>query len=217
MSTSIRTRVLDSWHRMHFRAIHGRRIHGLSMCFATVLPPNATVLDVGSGDGYLAVEIMKLRPDVSIEGVDIIPRREAFVPVALFDGRRLPFDDGAFDVVMFSDVLHHTTNQPELLGEARRVARNSVVVKDHLNESRVDEWCLRAMDWFGNRHNGVPLPYDYWSAARWNGELDAAGLSPEVFDSRIRVYPQPLQAVFGRGLHAVIVARPDEPSDPSTA
>jgi SAM-dependent methyltransferase len=204
----LKQRALDGMHRLHFELIHGRRITGLAACFAEVLPRDATVLDVGSGDGYLATEIMKRRPDLTISGVDIIPRREAFIPVDLFDGHRLPYDDGSYDVVMFSDVLHHTTNQRELLTEAGRVARRSVVVKDHLNERRVDEWCLRVMDWFGNRHNDVPLPYDYWPDDRWRSELDRAGIEVDHVDQRIRVYPQPLQAVFGRGLHVVISGRP---------
>ncbi len=206
---SLRQRALDGMHRLHFTAIHGRRIKGLTACFAAALPADAQVLDVGSGDGYLASEIMKRRPDVVISGVDIIPRREAFIPVDLFDGARLPYDDDTFDVVMFSDVLHHATNQPDLLAEAGRVARRAVVVKDHLNERRVDEWCLRAMDWFGNRHNGVPLPYDYWPERKWRAELHRAGIEVQAIDKHVRVYPQPLQAVFGRGLHVVISGRPN--------
>lgn len=205
---TIRQRALDAMHHAHFRLIHHRRITGLASCIGATLPPGATVLDVGSGDGLLATEVMRRRPDVTMSGVDIIPRREAFIPVDLFDGQRLPYDDGAFDVVMFSDVLHHTTNQVELLAEARRVARRSVVVKDHLNERRIDEWCLRAMDWVGNRHNAVPLPYDYWAERRWRDELGRAGIEVAAIDRRVRVYPQPLQALFGRGLHVVIVGTP---------
>jgi len=205
---SLRQRALDGMHHLHFTAIHGRRIRGLTACFAATLPTDAKVLDVGSGDGYLAAEIMKRRPDVVISGVDIIPRRESFIPVDLFDGERLPYDDDTFDVVMFSDVLHHATNQPDLLAEAGRVARRAVVVKDHLNERRTDEWCLRAMDWFGNRHNEVPLPYDYWSERRWCQEMQRAGIEVQEIDTRVKVYPQPLQILFGRGLHVVISGRP---------
>jgi SAM-dependent methyltransferase len=202
--------VFMEWlHAIHFRHIHGRRIEGLADELARLMPTNtAAVLDVGSGDGLLAREIGVRLPGLVFTGVDIVPRREAFIPVALFDGERLPFDDDSFDVVMFVDVLHHATNQRQLLVEAARVAREQVIVKDHLNESRFDEWTLRAMDWVGNRHNGVPLPYDYWPAQRWLDELAAAGLGVTSFDDRVAFYPGVLNALFGRGLHVIAAARP---------
>jgi hypothetical protein len=59
-----------------------------------------------------------------------IGRRELSFRVA--DGRRLPFDDGAFDVAHSSLVLHHLDpgEARQMLGEMRRVARLGVVVND---------------------------------------------------------------------------------------
>jgi SAM-dependent methyltransferase len=196
-------------HNFHFDHVHQRRVRGLTRSLAERLPDApANVLDVGSGDGLLANEITKQRRHLQFTGVDIIPRREAFIPVQLFDGQSLPFDDKSFDTVMFVDVLHHARNPRRLLVEAARVARRGVVIKDHLSESVLDHLTLCGMDYVGNRHNGVPLPYDYWSALRWRRELSAAGLRVTEFDDRIKVYPAPLNAVIGRGLHVIINARP---------
>ncbi len=209
MLNAVRERAFDLLHRVHFAAVHRRRIEALARELAARIPAGArTVLDVGSGDGLLASRIRSYRPGLEITGVDIVPRREAFIPVTLFDGYTLPFDDRSFDTVLFVDVLHHATHQRRLLSEARRVAREVVVVKDHLQESRLDRATLRAMDWVGNRHNDVPLPYDYWSADRWRRTFDEVHLDVIDFDGRVPVYGGVANLLFGRGLHVVAVARP---------
>jgi len=54
------------------------------------------------------------------------------IEFAVADARRLPFDDGTFDVVTCSLLLHHL--EPDdavlMLGEMRRVARCGVIVND---------------------------------------------------------------------------------------
>lgn len=54
------------------------------------------------------------------------------VEFAVADARRLPFDDGAFDVATCSLVLHHLEpgDAALVLGEMRRVAKRGVVVND---------------------------------------------------------------------------------------
>jgi SAM-dependent methyltransferase len=56
------------------------------------------------------------------------------VEFAVADARRLPFDDGSFDVATCSLILHHL--EPDdavlMLGEMRRVARRGVIVNDLL-------------------------------------------------------------------------------------
>jgi SAM-dependent methyltransferase len=44
-------------------------------------------------------------------------------PVAVYDGRRLPFPDAAFDAVFSSNVLEHVQDLDALLGEIQRVLR----------------------------------------------------------------------------------------------
>jgi SAM-dependent methyltransferase len=207
--SQVRRASMDVLHRLHFRTAHQTRIGNLARAFAELIPAGPKqVLDVGSGDGLLASRVTALRPELTMHGVDIVPRREAYIEVDLFDGTTLPFADRSFDVVTFSDVLHHATDQRRLLAEASRVTRAHVAIKDHLRESKADELVLRAMDYVGNRHNEVPLPYDYWSARTWRDELARAGLSVERFEDRVRVYPPWLSVVIGRGLHVLILATP---------
>lgn len=118
--------------RLHDRRVLSRRATTLAGLLAKVIPGNATVLDVGSGDGLVGYLIGQDRIDLRISGVDLLIRRDTPIPITQFDGKKLPFEDKTFDVCLFIDVLHHTNNQLDLLKEALRVSRRGLVIKDHL-------------------------------------------------------------------------------------
>ena len=146
---------------LHEQHVARRRERVLAAHLARRLP-QGSVLDVGCGDGRLARAVTALRADLEIRGIDVLRRRDTAIPVALFDGQSLPYEDGAFDCVVFVDVLHHTDDPAALLREAARVSRGAILVKDHLCESSSARARLRFMDWLGNARHGVALPYNYW-------------------------------------------------------
>jgi SAM-dependent methyltransferase len=188
---------------IHGGFIFPRRIDKLAQSLAKLLPRQARALDVGCGDGCLAFEISKLRPDVQIEGIDVLIRKETWIPVSKFDGRRIPHDDCAFDVVMFVDVLHHTDDPPILLREGKRVARQAIVIKDHTRDGLLAGPRLRFMDWVGNARHGVVLPYNYWPRRRWHSELRNLGLVEDGWSENLDLYPWWANWVFGSSLHFV--------------
>jgi SAM-dependent methyltransferase len=188
---------------LHANVVAGRRIRILAGHIAPLLPPDATVLDVGCGDGLLGRKIMDLRPDVSLSGVDVLVRPRTHLPVRWFNGVRLPQADRSVDVVLFVDVLHHADDPMRLLVEAARVARKSIVIKDHLQESWLDRQTLKLMDWTGNAAHGVSLPYNYWSAREWTLALQRIGAAIETWNTDMRLYPWPASALFDRSLHFV--------------
>jgi len=63
-----------------------------------------------------------------------------------------------------------------------------------------------------NPRHGVRLPYTYLTTADWRGHLGRAGLTIRSWDADLALYPAPLSAVFGRGLHVLI----DLEATPST-
>jgi SAM-dependent methyltransferase len=189
----------------HERLVYGRRIDVLARHLVEVIPRNATVLDVGAGDGLLAKRIEAERRDLRMYGVDVLVRPKTHIPVRQFDGVLLPFADDAFDAVMLVDVLHHADDQQALLREVARVARRSVVIKDHNADGFLAGPTLRLMDWVGNARHGVALPYSYWSSERWSKEFSEAGLRLASQRSRLGLYPWPASIVFERGLHFIAV------------
>jgi SAM-dependent methyltransferase len=188
--------------------IHGgyvfhRRVRVLCRHLAGVIPPNASVLDVGCGDGSLARLIGERRNDVRITGIDVLVRPQTHVPVTQFDGRTIPFGDASHDVVMFVDVLHHTEDPRVLLKEARRVARQVVIIKDHHRDGLLAWQTLRFMDWVGNARHGVVLPYNYWSSAEWTGAFRDLDMKVDLLVQKLGLYPWPASWVFERWLHFV--------------
>ena len=110
-------------------------------------------------------------------------------------------DDDAVDYALMVDVLHHTDDPTILLREAARVSRRGVVVKDHDVVGLAARPTLRFMDWVGNAHHGVVLPYNYWTPGQWKAAFEALGLRQHGRTSDIPLYPFPASLMFGRRLH----------------
>jgi len=189
--------------RVHGNLVHSRRVDRLCRHLESLIPEGSKVLDVGCGDGMLAGLIKELRPDIEIQGIDIMVREKTQIPVKKFDGSVIPFENQSFDVVMFVDVLHHTENPMVLLKEAVRVTRNFVVIKDHTDEGFLSNATLRFMDWVGNKPHGVVLPYNYWREIQWKQAFQ--NLQMEILDWRnnLGLYPYFADLFFGRNLHLV--------------
>ncbi|MGD0987370.1 MAG: class I SAM-dependent methyltransferase [Candidatus Sulfotelmatobacter sp.] len=192
---------------LHERLIFSRRVKVLAGWFATMLPSEVRVLDVGCGDGLISALLRQQRPDITVRGIDVLPRNQTHISVDIFDGTHFPFDDGCFDVVLFSDVLHHTVDPIVLLREARRVAARNVLIKDHYRAGFMAAERLRFMDWVGNARFGVALPYNYWREQQWLDAWRVVGLEPESEVRQLGLYPAPADWVFGAKLHFIALLR----------
>jgi SAM-dependent methyltransferase len=94
------------------------------------------VAEIGCGDGSLLAELSSRGFGGSLAGFEIseaalelargraIPR---VVSLEVFDGARLPVDDGAFDLGVLSHVLEHVVDPGALLREAARACRALIV------------------------------------------------------------------------------------------
>jgi SAM-dependent methyltransferase len=80
------------------------------------------IVDVGCG----ALGLRALEPDLDITGVDVVARPGYPGPFVQADAtRRLPFEDGAFDLAYASSVIEHIApaQRAAFAAELRRVAR----------------------------------------------------------------------------------------------
>ena len=188
---------------LHGRYVHDRRSRILSKHLANIIPNGFRVLDVGSGDGLLGKLIGQIRPDITINGIDVILRPSTYIPTDKYDGTIIPYTDGSFDGVILVDVLHHTTDPMILLREAKRVARSTIVIKDHLADGLFACQTLRFMDRVGNARYGISLPYNYWPKEKWFGAFDTLGLKVGMWTTKLGLYPCPASWLFDRSLHFV--------------
>ncbi|HVM76059.1 MAG TPA: class I SAM-dependent methyltransferase [Candidatus Saccharimonadales bacterium] len=193
--------------RLHGSLVFGRRTRVLAELLAQQLPPAASVLDVGCGDGTVASLMKKLRPDISVQGIEISPRATCRIPSTAYNGKSFPFPDSSVDICMFVDVLHHTPDIAVMLREACRTCRVGVLIKDHLSESWWDNQALRVMDWVGNRPHGVAIPANYQCLAKWKDDFQSCQLATASWTAQVPLYPFPVSLVCGRHLHFVAFLR----------
>lgn len=108
-------RFTKMWYRTALRDI----LPGLPLA-------GARVLEVGAGYGFLANSLLGrgaaayIATDVASSGLRQLPALP-HCHAALADGGRLPFSDGAFDLVICMEVLEHAPEPERLLDECVRV------------------------------------------------------------------------------------------------
>jgi len=94
---------------------------------------NGTILDLGSGTGYLSIEIAKRAPSLQVCGIDLgrqmvkIARRHAKgVDNARFvfgNASKLPFKDNSIDLVVSTGASHHWKAPRMVFDECYRVLK----------------------------------------------------------------------------------------------
>ena len=94
------------------------------------------ILDLGTGPGYLPIEIVKRAPDIHITGVDLsrklihMARAKAQkaglasqLSFEVGNSGRLHFDDAVFDMVISTGMLHSLKNPVNVLKEIKRLLK----------------------------------------------------------------------------------------------
>lgn len=140
------------------------------------LPPPASVLDFGSGDGWFADQIGRLLPTSRLTAIDVKRREQVLIePLIYSPGDPLPFPDDSFDLVYAIDVLHHCDSPQRYLDELARVSRRFILIKDHTYAGPLGYLALAILDELGNRRFGIPSPQHYQRGRQWSDHLLARG------------------------------------------
>jgi ubiquinone/menaquinone biosynthesis C-methylase UbiE len=108
------------------------------------LPPDAKILDVGCGKGFLLYDFTQVLPQCSVTGLDISSyaiehaKPEVRPHLQVGHAAELPFESGAFDLVVSINTLHNLYNYElwPALAEIERVGRKAryVNVESYRNE-----------------------------------------------------------------------------------
>lgn len=121
------------------------------------LTPESSVLDVGSGKGFMIHDMAELIPGITVSGLDIseygientMADMKPFVQVG--NAKSLPFRDDAFDVVISINTIHNLVREEcaTALREIERVSRRGsfITVDAYRNDEEkelMEAWNLTA-------------------------------------------------------------------------
>jgi len=109
------------------------------------IDPNAqSLIDVGSGNGFLLRQIHERHPKLSLTGFDIKDKDETGGIYSYVKGNieKMPFPDKSFDVVTCSHTVEHLIKLEQCISELVRIARRQVFIvtpKQHYYYYTLDE------------------------------------------------------------------------------
>jgi ubiquinone/menaquinone biosynthesis C-methylase UbiE len=144
------------------------------------IPPGGKVLDVGTGPGFVAIEIARLLQGTgcAVVGLDLSramltlaaenAAREGLDSALTWregDAKAMPFDHAEFDLVICNDSLHHWENPVLVFDEIARVLKDNGHCLVH-DSKRLQRWAPRFVTWA----IGMTIPRDfrlhYWNSIK---------------------------------------------------
>lgn len=172
-----------------------------------LLPLNAQLklLDFGCGNGHILGEVVKIRPDYRIHGVDISSKAltvaKRRVPQGKFrlvsDNQHIPFPNNSFDIILALDVLEHIYDTKTAFAELARVLKPNgtlIVTVPYNGKLKFTLATLLAFDWYFS-------PYSphirFFNKSTLRRCLTDAKLSPLRFGYFGRFYP------LSNGMYAI--------------
>lgn len=142
--------------------------------------------------GYISITdgLRASRPDLVIETYNVIIKGDT----------KLPFEPNEWDVILLIDVLHHIEHIVPLMKECYRVA-NHIIIKDHNAEGLLARAILKMME-----PEGTTKTY-HQSKTQWANLLHFSGLYLTKWTTELRLYPWPLDYIFGGNRQLLIEAK----------
>jgi ubiquinone/menaquinone biosynthesis C-methylase UbiE len=111
------------------------------------------ILDIGCGDGFITARLGESTGakmfgiDISREALKDAKKKGIIARFANLDRDKLPFADGYFDAVFCGDVVEHIFDTERLLGEVRRVLKDSGFIV--MSVPNIAAWYNRIIMAFG--------------------------------------------------------------------
>jgi ubiquinone/menaquinone biosynthesis C-methylase UbiE len=145
-----------------------------------------TILDLGSGTGYLSIEIAKKAPGAQVYGIDLsgqmvkISRRHARgvgnAQFELGNAADLPFEDNSIDFIVSTGSLHHWKTPAKVFDECYRVLKTG-------KEAWIYDGCPDA---FKGQAHRIRKEYGFWIYRIGPKVAGLHGFAREEYESEIK-------------------------------
>lgn len=187
--------------------LRNRRLRRLTDILTPYIGDNTSILDLGCGNGDLSVALKARNQTLKIVGLDVTPCKNADLQITSYDGSIIPYEDQHFDYVMLITVLHHTDDYVPILKEARRVAKNGIIILDHQYQSRLQWLTLAFIDWPGNVPFGVYTPFNFKKRTEWKELFNKVGLNEVIYNEKILMFGKWADFILGKNMHFVSILK----------
>jgi len=175
-----------SYYRIFSKAYQGAAQRMCLDC-QDFIQKGSKILDLGCGSGIAGKSFQKFF-QAEVIGVDIKDNRIYPIPFELIDGKKLPFPEKSFDVVLINYVLHHSGDSILLLKEAKRVAKDKIVIYEDLPEDLLSRIICKihgiSFDKIFKNQNQTSFKFE----REWEEAFKKIGLNT-IFKKRINNFP----------------------------
>jgi SAM-dependent methyltransferase len=179
----------------HHQRVRLPRTERVARALASQIGQARSLLDVGCGEGSVALAIAGRVGAERVAGVDVKVQPGVPIEAFAYDGLHLPFPDATFEAVVISDVLHHCQDPVAVLREALRVAGRVVAIKDHFRFGPVSEKLLLWMDQVGNAAHEIDVRGTYFGPREWAEMVAAAGGRIAGLEWPLQIHDYPFRLV----------------------
>src|SRR5258706_2831467 len=117
---------------MLFKLTSNYRFKLIARAYAGKIPKNATVLDIGCGNGFIASKIRDFF-GVKVTGCDLFNYLKVVIPFFEADViGKLPFANKKYSIVTYNDMLHHVPKKHHsaIIKEGLRVGSTVLIFED---------------------------------------------------------------------------------------
>lgn len=170
-----------------YKKLTRQRSENFARYLSKLIPDKSEILDFGCGNMYTSRELLKIRPDLQITGIDVIRDQnlddaaleDTHLKFDLLTTRALPYKDGTFDATIALTVMHHTDNPEFYLSELKRVTKSSgsILLIEEMYTNAFDKILISSHDWILNKlKEGVPVPLNFRSNKHYLEEFKRQGL-----------------------------------------
>jgi len=136
------------------------------------------ILDLGAGNGLLALEINK-QLDKEVVLVDVVDYNYSDLPLILYNPEdKIPLADEEVDTTILYTVLHHASDPEHLLEEVTRVTKKRLIIMEGYIEEDDIRMTNSFFDWFYNRVIGdedINVPLNFLKVKGWGKILKSYG------------------------------------------